>query len=302
MNQIRIYCIVVTYNGIQWIDKCLDSLQKSSVKNNIIVIDNHSTDDTPERIQSNYPDIEFIKASTNLGFGKGNNIGLKKAVENNADYVFLLNQDAWLETTTLQTLIEAQKSNPAYGVLSPVQMNGKGNAIERKFEEYAGPVNTPGFMSDIYTDQLKQVYTTRFVNAAAWLISKDCLKKVGLFNPIFPHYGEDEDFLNRVDYHGIKVGIVPAAIAFHDRDFSWEKIKGNFKRLYIAELIKLVNINITFRSAFILFLKTNINSATTALLFRKFETFKFKIRVIFKVLFIIPQIIRSRKFSRSKSL
>jgi len=101
-----IYVVIVTYNGMQWIDKCLDSLIHSSIPLNIIIIDNLSTDGTVDFIKHKYPTVELVETGKNLGFGKANNIGITHAVKQNADYVFLLNQDAWVGLNTIDELVK----------------------------------------------------------------------------------------------------------------------------------------------------------------------------------------------------
>ena len=211
-----IYVVIVTYNGMQWIDKCIDSLIHSSIPLNIIIIDNLSTDGTVDFIKNNYPTVELVETGKNLGFGKANNIGITHAVKQNADYVFLLNQDAWVGLNTIDELVKIHQQNPGYGILSPIHFNGKGDTLDYKFSLQCNAIDCPGYVSDLVTASLKQVYTINFANAALWLISKECLQKTGAFDPIFPHYGEDFDYVNRIKYHGFKVGIAPALTGFHD--------------------------------------------------------------------------------------
>src|SRR5574344_2140153 len=104
MDNLEIYAVVVAYNGMQWYDKCFGSLQASSVPVHTIVIDNASGDNTVAYIKEQFPNVHIIESKTNLGFAKANNIGIKYAMDNNADYVFLLNQDAWIEEDTLSVL------------------------------------------------------------------------------------------------------------------------------------------------------------------------------------------------------
>ena len=298
----KIYTIIVTYNGMAWVEKCLKSLQTSTMPTHIIVIDNCSTDKTPVFIEQNFPDVELIRSQENLGFGKGNNIGFKKALEKNADYVFLLNQDAWVQPDTIQKLVEVHTKNIEYGVLSPVHLNGTEKELETKFAEYAGPENTPEFLSDLYTQQLKPIYTAKFVNAAAWLISRDCLSKTGGFNPLFPHYGEDEDYINRIKFWKFKVGIVPNALITHDSIFSWEKIEYNPVRNVIFNLIPLANISHRHRSAWLMFLKKSFDELTSQLLFRKFKRFNTRHKAFWSTLMMYQQIKKARiKSSQPKA-
>ncbi len=212
--------VIVTYNGIQWIEKCIESLLKSSIKLDIIIIDNGSTDGT-QSIIKRYSEIVFIQSKENLGFGKANNIGIKKAQELGANYVFLLNQDACVETNTIERLIKISNKNPIFGIISPIHLNGKGNALDIRFSTYISPsINHPNysFLSDLYLSNIKDYYEVDFVNAAAWLLTKNCIDKVGYFDPIFYHYGEDENYCHRVKFHKFKIAICPDSIIYHDRD------------------------------------------------------------------------------------
>lgn len=108
--------IIVTYNGMPWLEKCLTSCQDYSV----IVVDNCSTDGTVKFINTHFSKVKVLELSVNLGFGKANNLGIRKALEEEADSVFLLNQDAYLDNDTISVLKEASKTNSKYGVLSPI--------------------------------------------------------------------------------------------------------------------------------------------------------------------------------------
>lgn len=220
MNMANIYAIVVTFNGAKWIDKCLNSLFTSSFPVHIIVVDNASTDNTVEIIKNLYPDVDMIQSSGNLGFGKANNIGIKKALEEGADYFFLLNQDVWIEKSTIETLISVINKNPEIGIISPVHLNGSGTGLDYNFSLCLIPNRCPFFYSDLYADQynMKPFYEIEFVNAAAWLVSKSCMIAVDGFSPIFDHYGEDEDFVNKAIYAGYKIACSPQPVIYHDRE------------------------------------------------------------------------------------
>ena len=220
MPEVKIYSIIVSYNGMQcnWIQKCLDSLLTSSVKTEIIVIDNASTDETVSFIQKNYPRVDLILANENLGFAKANNIGIKKAYEQGADYVFLLNQDAWIEESTIKKLAEAFEQLLEAGIISPIHLNGNKTNFDRGFLDYT-QYNTPGFASDQDAGRFQDFYETTFVNAAAWLISRKCIETVGGFDTLlFYHYGEDRNYCQRVFYQGLKIYIATTTTICHDRE------------------------------------------------------------------------------------
>jgi GT2 family glycosyltransferase len=213
----KIYAIVVTYNGKKWIDKCFASLQQSEVPLEIIAVDNNSSDGIQEILKENYPDVKLIQSDKNLGFGAANNIGIAKAYDDGADYVLLLNQDAWIEPDTVKKLTAAQKRNSDYGVISPVQLTGSGKKMEYGFSVCLSPGQCSGFLSDLYMNGIQEkLYEAKTFPAACWLISRECLSRVGGFNPVFFHYGEDNNYTDRVLYHGFKVGVLPTAVMYHD--------------------------------------------------------------------------------------
>lgn len=219
IENFKIYSIVVTYNGQEWIEKCLNSLLNSSIVTDIIIIDNCSTDQTIEIINSKFKNCHLIQNEENLGFGKANNIGLSLALENNADFAFLLNQDAWVKKDTIEKLIIAQRNEPEYAVISPIQLNKDGSGLEVLFSQFIAPNKCPKLYSDIYVKNVKPtIYGIEFVNAAAWLITKKCMNEIGGFSPIFYHYGEDNNYCFRVHFHGLKVGVLATTEIFHAKE------------------------------------------------------------------------------------
>lgn len=210
-----------------WYDRCFASLRNSSLPLHVVVVDNASNDDTVEFIKENYPEIHLITSDKNLGFGQGNNIGIRYALDNGADYVFLLNQDAWIEPDTLMKLIEAHKNQPEYGLLSPMHLNAEKTAIEKGllgFLTYPEHINKE-LISDFYIGLKNEVYPVREVNAAAWLLPRKTLETVGGFDPLFFHYAEDDNYMSRVLYHGFKIGLVPQATICHDTERKLDKTR-----------------------------------------------------------------------------
>jgi GT2 family glycosyltransferase len=231
----KVLSVIVAYNGGEWIRNCIESLTVSEYPTDILVIDNGSTDNTIDIIQTGFPGIRLVKSSYNLGFGQANNLGLKEAVLNDYDFVFLLNQDAWINSSTLKTLIATQEENTDFGILSPLHLNSRGNRIDKYFFDYLLQSECRQVFEDflLRAEHSKKIIPTSFVNAAAWLLSKDCLYKTGGFDPLFFHYGEDRNYAKRVIYHGYKIGIILDAVIFHDRE---DRIKN--KRLDLLAIIQ----------------------------------------------------------------
>ncbi|MFV0530347.1 MAG: glycosyltransferase family 2 protein [Flavobacteriales bacterium] len=234
------FVVIVTFNGVKWINKCLGSLRESKISIQTVIIDNGSTDGTLEKIHEYYPEIHLMKTGKNLGFGGANNIGIEWACKQGAEYIFLLNQDAWIEPFTIQKLIEASRKHLDFGVLSPIHLNGKGDALDENFSNFIVPHKCKDLYSDMVLQKYsKNIYGLPFINAAAWLINKKCIDRVGGFNPSFFHYEEDGNYCQRVLYHGMKIGVVPTIKIYHDREERGENIYFvNEKKKFVRALIQ----------------------------------------------------------------
>lgn len=237
----KVLSIIVTYNPGGWLDPCLNSLLDSSLKTDIIIIDNGSTDNTINKIKNNFNCVRLIQNKKNKGFGAANNQGLQIAINENYDFAFLLNQDAWVKPDTLEVLVDKSLNNQGFGIVSPIHLNGEGTKLDKKFSLYIGPKNCDFFSDLIVKEVVQDIYNLNFINAAAWLISKKCLETVGGFNPSFFHYGEDDNYCQRVVYHGFKIGLVPKSYIYHDREerstnVYFDKFKESYKRILILKL------------------------------------------------------------------
>ncbi len=215
-NPSKIHCIIATYNAEAWIMQCLESVCNSTLKINIIVIDNLSSDRTTQIIDEHFPSVTLIRNIANLGFGKANNIGLRHAYQENGEYFFLLNQDARVKPDTIEIMVQKLQVNPEYGILSPMQFYDS-YALDRKFKSYLKGIEDD-LQHDLRDTIQEKIYPLRFVNAAVWLMNRACIEKVGLFAPIFDHYGEDLNYAHRCNYHQVKIGVFPKAIAYHERE------------------------------------------------------------------------------------
>jgi len=210
--------IVVTFNPMKWVDKCLNSIRQSSIGLDAIIIDNKSTDGSQQYIADNYPEFRFIQNEKNEGFGRANNIGLKYALEHNYDYVYLLNQDAWIYPDTIENLIAEHQSNPRFGIISPLQLQANERHFDNNFGLFVSSWTNGRAFVERELGEGQTLFIVPFVMAAHWLISRECLLAVGGFSPSFYHYGEDKNYCDRAIFHGFSVGFSTKAKAIHDRE------------------------------------------------------------------------------------
>lgn len=286
---IRILTIIVSYNFEPWINRCLGSLRASIQPTDVIVIDNGSNDRTAEILQKNYPEIRLIANHANLGFGKANNIGMQIALEEGYDAVFLLNQDAWIDSKTLGCLAQESLGHPDYAILSPVHLNGNGTELEKGFASYAQVSCRNNLPSE------NKLTECPFINAAFWFIPSGILKKVGGFSSLFYHYGEDKDYVNRIHFHGYRIGYLPTVFGCHDREFRKISLEGFIRAERVYLLSEYANINYSLVQAFAYGVLAGIKKLVTVLLKRQWSHAKGYTSIVSGLLCQTPAICRARK-------
>lgn len=233
----KVLTIIVTYNGMPWIDRCFQSLRESETPVDAFVVDNGSTDGTQEYLLAHYPEVVFVQNEKNTGFGLANNQGLRYALEHDYDYAYLLNEDAWIMPDTLSKLIAVHLSHPEFGVLSPAQIQADMQRLDHNF--CVGPCNQNlQLQNDMGSNQFEDVYEVETIMAAHWLLPLSTIREVGLFSPTFPHYGEDDNYTSRVRFHGFACGVVMGAKAVHDRQYRMDS-KEKLMYLHYICMLKL---------------------------------------------------------------
>jgi GT2 family glycosyltransferase len=280
----RILAIVVTYNGENWITNCINSVLSSTRKLSVLVVDNHSEDSTISIIKKNYPEVILIENKKNIGFGQANNIGFDYALYHKFDFVLLLNQDATIAPDTIDCLLRAYENNRDYGLISPLHFQGNGILPDHNFYRYITTGCKSYIVDLIAGKEIKPVYLSGFINAAIWFLSIDCIKKVGGFDPIFFHAGEDVDYYARVLYHGFNAGLCPSAIAFHYRENRKDVHPGNkrFYYQYLNAINQLKNPNNHLKARTLIY--QYIISAFCRMLFFDFFSFRKNLSISIKIL------------------
>lgn len=306
----KVFTIIVSYNGMTWLEKCLSSLRESTYPTEVIVIDNGSTDGSIDFIRENFAEVHLMESKKNLGFGKANNKGISYALKQGADYFFLLNQDAYVFPDTIGNLVSNFKQNPNYGIISPIQLKNK-TEVENLFLTY---LNAYPKLKENYNSQKEypnEVLPIEFTNAALWMISKECIMRVGGFSPLFYHYGEDVDYVNRIKYHKFKNGVSCNAYGIHDREVKprltvseYNKKKKHPGPWPLRYYIILANPNYSFFSGILRATKLFIFSLGKHLLRGNFFSVKYDFIVVKDVLnnFLFVRKIREKVINRRKSL
>ncbi len=217
----RVTCVVVTYDALPWIERCLDSVAGIDT----LVVDNGSTDGTPDVVRELYPAVRVIE-SENLGLAAGWNRGIGLA---GSEHVLLLNADAWLEAGALAALVETADRHPRAGAIGPRLLNGDGS-LQRSVRGFP----TLWRLSTEYLYLRKLAPRSRALNAfygagfdhasertvewvmgACFLLRRTAYEDVGPFDERYFLFSEEVDWMRRAAESGWSVVFTPAARCVH---------------------------------------------------------------------------------------
>lgn len=134
MQSPEVSIIILNFNTYQLTSECIESIYEKTrnVSFEIILVDNASTQCDAENFKTQFPEIKLIKSDTNLGFAKGNNLGIGQS---KGEYILLLNSDILLTENTIYDCLEQMKLDSKIGVLSPklVYANGTAQSVANRF-------------------------------------------------------------------------------------------------------------------------------------------------------------------------
>lgn len=241
----KTFVVVPNWNGVDSIAAALDSLQAQTYKTIIVVVDNGSEDGSIELIKKKYPDVILLEQSKNLGFAGGVNVGIKHAIEHDAEYVALFNNDATADKNWLSNLIDRLENEPKAGIATGKLMRSDKEHIDSTGEFYTiWGMPFPRGRNELDQAQFDKAELVFAASGGASLYRVEMLKQIGLFDEDFFAYFEDVDISFRAQLSGWKVWYEPAAVAYHAVGATSSKLPGfttyntakNFMMLYAKNM------------------------------------------------------------------
>jgi len=215
-----VYCVVLNMNGKTLLLESLESIMKMTYPNfKVVVVDNGSTDESPHAVRTQYPSVTVLENGKNLGFGEGNNVGIRYSLKQGAEWIFLLNNDIAVDPEMLTELMKAASSDELIGILSPkIYYYSEPNKIwyaGGKVNYFTGIISHRG-LREMDSGQYDRVEETDYITGCAFLIKRKVVESVGMFDPIyFPIYSEDADWSVRTQRAGYHLVYVPHAKLWH---------------------------------------------------------------------------------------
>ena len=228
---------LLNFNGKKNTLECLESLKnvkRDNFKLTIVVVDNASTDASPSvisNLKSQISNLKFIKNANNLGFAGGNNVAIKYALENGANYVLILNNDTYVDKNFLEELLKASEKDEKIGILVPKIYFAPGfefhkdryrkNELGKVFwyaggkMDWANVIGHHRGVDEVDRGQFDKTEETELATGCCMLIKREVIDRVGMFDDKYFLYYEDADLCVRAKKNGFKIMFVPKSIIWH---------------------------------------------------------------------------------------
>lgn len=228
----RVHTILVNWNNYTDTALCLSSLRQVKYEHHeVTVVDNGSTDNSPSRLRSAFPDLNIIELGRNLGFAGGCNAGIRYALSHGSDFVWLLNIDTTVDRDALRALVDRACSSP--------RLAACGSAIyfmddpQRLQAWGGGHVNFWLGRSRHYLQPVPDE-SVEFITGASMLISREAIESIGLLDDHFFMYWEDADYCFRLRASGWNLSVAGQSRVWHKGSSSVGKESVRLDRYFNA--------------------------------------------------------------------
>ena len=215
--------VILNWNNASDTLACLESVFRMDYPQfHVLVVDNHSTDDSVARIRERFPVIDLLVTGENLGYAGGNNAGIERALTSDAAYVCVLNNDTVVEPAFLSVLVGAMERDRRIGLAGPLMyyfeppalIFSAGCAIDWR----GGIVHHQGMgltLSDEAAVPYRHSDAVDAIAGCGFLVSREAIGDVGLLDASYFLNFEDIDWCVRMTNSGYRVAYVPEAVLYH---------------------------------------------------------------------------------------
>lgn len=217
MNSACVYILVLNYCSLDDTIACVKAIRDINYSNlKILVIDNNSPDGSGKILSDKIPAHEFLQLPVNVGYAGGNNAGFKKALNDKADYILVVNPDVRLPADAIHVYMEIMSSNINVGAINSIQVGVDGVTIDSAFRT--------GVLGSLVVDGvsyknglLPDVLDVDLLFGAALFLRSSAIRRVGGFDPLYFAYGEEIDLCRRFKLHGYSLVVTCRSPVVHLR-------------------------------------------------------------------------------------
>lgn len=228
----KVFVVIPNWNGADMLADCLRSLEAQTLSHAIIVVDNGSVDDSNEIVERDFKSVVLLKNPENYGFAGGVNTGIRYALENQATYIALFNNDALADKNWLKNLQLTLEKESEAGIATCKLLRSDKVHLDSTGDFYSvWGIPFPRGRNQV---DKKQFDSEKYVFAAsggASIYRASMLRSIGIFDERFFAYYEDVDISFRAQLAGWKILYEPKAIAYHEVSATSSKM-GDFTRYH----------------------------------------------------------------------
>ena len=206
--------IVLNYNGWRDTVECLRSLEEMDYPNYwTVVVDNGSADDSVARIRERFPEIPLIETGKNLGEPSGNNVGIRRALDEGADYIWVLNNDTIVDPGALGAMVRVAEAHPAVGAVGSVLYY---MSEPERVQAWGGGRVLMWWGTSRYLKGPASKGSLHYITGACLLLRSRTLREVGLLDERFFLYWVDVELGFRLRKAGWSLAVAEDSRVWHN--------------------------------------------------------------------------------------
>jgi GT2 family glycosyltransferase len=231
MNKLpKVYIIILNFNSYKDTMECIRSLEAISYSNyEIVIVDNNSKDDSVKEISENCPKYKLLLSKENLGYANGNNIGIKYALEQDADYVCILNNDVIVEQNFLDPIIEIFNIDNTIGMVGPCiceySDRNTVQAMGANINLFRGLAMGQHEGKD-YNKIDKNFIDVDYLGGACFIVKSEVFRTIGLIPENYFLFYEETEFCLSARKSGYKLLCISISKVYHKRSSTISKYSG----------------------------------------------------------------------------
>ncbi len=217
---VRTAVVLLNFNNVADTRLCVNSLLALHEPVHIILVDNASSEQGIEEVAALASQVVLLKSDVNVGFGRGNNIGIRWALQNtSSEFIFVLNNDTTIEPDAIQRLEAFMDCHPNLGMAAPRILMMETSDTLWYGGGYVhwpkGSVRVPGYRGSASSQIAMTERDVSFASGCAMFIRRNVLEEIGGFDPRFFMYEEDVELCLRMSAAGWKIRYLPTAVIWH---------------------------------------------------------------------------------------